>query len=301
MSELDNDKRLNDILEMIGRVAALDFSKVLPTSDKNDMIDAISLGLNMLSEELNSNVVERSKLDQVNRKLEKFAYTTAHDLKSPLNAITGLVCLLELSLNADQSSEVGQYISRLKHTTEQMKNLVHGILNYSKAELDAVQQEEMDLNVVLQEIIETDQLSDFADIQVVGQLPKVVFNRSGMHQVIRNLLSNAIKYSDKERCRITVQAEEGESQYCISVADNGPGIAVDDQHKIFQLFNTLDPSGRLDSHGIGLATVKSILENFQERIWVESSPGNGATFLFTLKKSPETKISSINGRQERVS
>ncbi len=119
------------------------------------MIDAISLGLNMLSEELNSNVVEKSKLDEVNRKLEKFAYTTAHDLKSPLNAITGLVFLLELTLNPNESSEAGQYITRLKHTTEQMKNLVHGILNYSKADMASVAREEMDLNVVLKEIVDT--------------------------------------------------------------------------------------------------------------------------------------------------
>src|SRR5437762_11270853 len=87
----ENSKRLNNILDMIGRIASLDFSKTLQTSDKNDIIDAISLGLNMLGEELSSNVVEKTKLDEVNGKLKKFAYTTAHDLKSPLNSIIGLV------------------------------------------------------------------------------------------------------------------------------------------------------------------------------------------------------------------
>jgi signal transduction histidine kinase len=280
---------------MIGRVAALDFSSVLTTSQKNDMIDAIALGLNMLSEELNSNVVEKSKLDQVNRKLEQFAYTTAHDLKSPLNAITGLVCLLELTLNPDESSDVYQYINRLKKTTEQMKNLVQGILNYSKADLTAVAREEVDLNVVVKEIVETDQLTDFADIRIIGTLPEINFNRSAMNQIIRNLLSNAIKYSDKDRCRITLQAYDRGTAYCISVSDNGPGIAEEDHHKIFELFNTLDPSARYDSHGIGLATVKNILEAFDERIWVESIPGNGATFSFTLKKSTLTKNAMIDG------
>src|SRR6185369_10892926 len=74
----ENSKRLNDILDMIGRIAALDFSAVLNPSNRNDIIDAISLGLNMLGEELNSKVIEKTKLDEVNNKLEKFAYTTAH-------------------------------------------------------------------------------------------------------------------------------------------------------------------------------------------------------------------------------
>ncbi len=116
-----------------------------------------------------------------------------------------------------------------------------------------------------------------------------------MDQVFRNLISNAIKYSDKERCCITIQADEGDQQYCISVSDNGPGIAPENHAKIFELFNTLDSSARHDSHGIGLATVKSILDTFKERIWVESTPGHGATFSFTLKKQPLTKTVLING------
>src|SRR5260370_30763321 len=83
-----DDSRLHAILDMIGKVAALDFSTTLPPGDKNDMIEAISVGLNMLSEELKTSVVEKSKLDEVNTKLEKFAYTTAHHIKSPLNSIT---------------------------------------------------------------------------------------------------------------------------------------------------------------------------------------------------------------------
>lgn len=285
MSDLEHNKRLNDILDMIGRIAALDFSKTLPTSDKNDMVDAIALGLNMLSEELNVNVVEKAKLDFVNSKLEKFAYTTAHDLKSPLNSITGLLSLLEDSIKPDETSDVYLYIAKLKKTTEQMKNLVEGILIYSKASAHEIEQEKIDLNKAFNEIIEIDHISNDADIRIVGSLPIVFFSRSTIYQVIRNLLSNAVKYSDKDVCKIVVQAKEMEDHYQIMVSDNGPGIALENQDIIFKLFNTIDTTAKVDSHGIGLATVKSILEASGERIWVESTLGEGATFYFTLKKS----------------
>lgn len=286
MSDFDQNERLNDILDMIGRIAALDFSRSLTTSDKNDMIDAIALGLNMLSEELNSNVVEKAKLDLVNSKLEKFAYTTAHDLRSPLNSITGLLSLLEDSINPDASSEVALFISKLKITTEKMKSLVEGILIYSKAGANEIVQEEIDLAQAFKEIIEIDDISKKAEIHIIHPLPIVFFNRSSLYQVIRNLLTNSVKHSDKDDCKITVQAKEKEDHYQIIIADNGPGIALENQAIIFKLFNKVDATTttNVDSHGIGLATVKSLLEDRGERIWVESVKGEGATFYFTIKK-----------------
>jgi len=284
LSGYENDKRLNEILDMIGRVAALDFSTMLQTSDKNDMIDAIALGLNMLSEELNANVVERSKLDDVNCKLEKFAYTAAHDLKSPLNSINGLVTLLEHSISTGQLKDVEHCIALLKTTTEKMKSLVQGILDYSKADATHIDTTEVDLNAVLKEVIETDQLTTRADIKIVGTLPCATFNRPAMEQIIRNLLNNAIKYSDKELCQIVVRARDRGEQYQISVTDNGPGIPTENHERIFDLFHKSGSGPRSDSQGIGLATVKSILDAFGEKIWVESEVGKGATFCFTLRK-----------------
>ncbi len=269
---------------MIGRMAALDFSIMLETSSKSDMIDAISLGLNMLSEELKSNVVERSKLDDVNRKLEKFAYTTAHDLKSPLNSVNGLIDLLEQSLADGDKKDAEEYIALLKATTGKMKSLVQGILDYSKVDVRKIERTEIDLNILFKEMIETDQLADCADIKIVGTLPSVTFNRPSMEQIIRNLLTNAVKYSDKELCQIVIRSRDKGEYYQICVTDNGPGIDPGKHEKIFELFYKSDTLPSADSHGIGLATVKSILDASGERVWVESVQGKGATFCFTLKK-----------------
>ncbi|MDH5603332.1 MAG: HAMP domain-containing histidine kinase [Cyclobacteriaceae bacterium] len=284
MSNFEDDKRLHEILEMIGRVAALDFSKMLPTSEKNDMIDAISLGLNMLSEELNSNVVEKSKLDKVNQKLEKFAYTTAHDLKTPLNSINGLVDLLELTLKPQNGTDVHEILTRMKKTTGQMKDLVHGILDFSKTDVASIVKEVIDLHVLCKEIVDSDRIGERSTVKFSERLPVVMFSKLGLEQVIRNLLNNAVKYMNKEQGEITFHVKEEDTYFQIGIADNGPGIAPEYQESIFEMFNRIDIESNADSQGIGLATVKNILDAFGERVWVESVPGEGATFWFTLKK-----------------
>ncbi len=277
------DPRLHAILDMIGKVAALDFSTTLSTSDRNDMVDAIAVGLNMLSEELNTSVVEKSKLDEVNTKLEKFAYTTAHDLKSPLNSIAGIVNLLELTIRPNATSEVADYLQRLKATVDKMKNLVQGILEYSKADAEKIERIETDLNKVFFEIVETDQFLQEVKVKIIGLLPVVFFNRSAIYQIFRNLISNAVKYSDKEVCELQIESTEMKDHYLISINDNGPGIAPENHDEIFKLFNKTSTT-KIDSHGVGLAMIKRILEASGERIWVESSLGNGATFFFTIKR-----------------
>jgi signal transduction histidine kinase len=278
-----DDERLHAILDMISKVAALDFSKTLGPSDKNDMIDAIAIGLNMLSEELNTRVVEKSKLDEVNSKLEKFAYTTAHDLKSPLNSIEGLVGLLEISLDPQQM-EVVEYLTRLKVTVNKMKDLVQGILNYSKADFENIQREEISLSGVLIEIMETDQFLHSVNVQINGTLPLIHFNKSAIYQIFRNLIGNAVKYCDKEICELKITTSEMKDHYQISIGDNGPGIPPSKHEGIFQPFNKMNSGKRADSHGVGLSVVKQILETAGEKIWVESAIGKGATFVFTLRK-----------------
>lgn len=280
----ETDKRLNDILDMIGNVAALDFSKTLIPSKKNDMIDAVSLGLNMLSEELSSSVVEKSKLDSVNKKLEKFACTTAHDLKSPLASIIGFVSLLEATLKPEQGSEIEEYLNYLKKTTEQMRSLIQGILEYSKTDTELIKKEIIDLNEIFEDVINSDQISEHATLKISNKLPIVFFNKPTLIQVIRNLLTNAIKHSDKETCEIVVESKTDDSHFQIRISDNGPGLALEDQKRIFEWLNKNDDYSKKDSHGIGLATVKNILDTFGEHIWVESVLGKGSTFCFTIKK-----------------
>jgi signal transduction histidine kinase len=105
-----------------------------------------------------------------------------------------------------------------------------------------------------------------------------------IQQLFHNLVSNAVKYMDKEQGEIEVGwADEG-SHWRFHVRDNGPGIAERHFERIFQLFQTLAPRDRVESTGVGLALVKKIVEMYQGRVWLESEPGKGSTFYFSLPK-----------------
>ena len=288
MDGQDNEQRLSDILDMIGSMASLDLSRVLKISDRNDMIDAIALGLNMLSEELNAQMVARDTLDELNDRLEQFAHTTAHDLKSPLNNQSGLLMLLELTLKPEKDSDVETCINKLKLMNEKMKSLVEGILAYSVVQAREITKERIDLNELLREVMELDDVAGRADVVVEGTLPNIFYNRTSSIQIIRNLLDNAIKYSDKTRCKIRISSKDLGAYYQITFKDNGPGIESQYHDKIFELFNKIEPSYKAGSVGVGLATVKRIVEAGGGRIWVESEQGKGASFHFTLPKHGES-------------
>lgn len=284
MSMAASESELNSILDMITSMASLDFSRKILPIGKNDEIAAIAEGLNMLSEELITNLVDKAELTKVNRKLSKFAYTTAHDLKSPLNSTAGLIHLIELSINQGDTSELQLHLSKLKKINAHMKDLVIGILDYSKAHSSNDLDQIVDFNEVLHHVIDLDNVRSYADIEVKQSLPTILFNKTAAIQLIRNLIDNAIKYCDKPRCKIHITCLEMEKAFQIAFEDNGPGIATHYQEKIFDLFNQMDYQETRNSVGIGLATIKNIVEAEGGKIWIQSEEGKGASFIFTLIK-----------------
>ena len=283
MQEKGDDKRLEEILEMIAKLASLDFSTELPISEKHDMIDAIALGLNMLGEELNTQVVARAQLDELNEKLEKFAYTTAHDLKSPLNSQSGLLNLLEYSIDLNTHPEVREIVDKIKSMNEKMKNLVLGILEYSRSNTRQLSLEPVDFHEALEEVLEVDGVLKKAKVEVNGRLPKVLLTKTASIQILRNLIENAIKYNDKDKCVIWVDGKKSGEFVEFSIKDNGPGISPEFHQQIFNVFDQANQKNKKGGLGIGLATVKNIIDAAGGKISIVSEPGKGANFLFTLK------------------
>jgi len=140
--------------------------------------------------------------------------------------------------------------------------------------------------VVRASVAETSQL--FADrtldVEITGPLPPVAADRDRVVQVLLNLLSNAAKFSDHDRGRVTVHARVDGSAVRVDVTDNGPGIAAAEQEAIFEKFQQGgDPqTGRLGGTGLGLPISRQIIDHLGGSLWVESTPGAGATFSFTL-------------------
>jgi signal transduction histidine kinase len=223
-------------------------------------------------------------LRRSNQELQDFAYVAAHDLKAPLRGIGTLADWIA-SDYADKFDEPGrQQLALLKRRVTRLTDLINGILHYSEIGRVTRPREIVDLGKLVPETIAL--LDPPSHIQVVvgGELPAVVSEKVRLGQVFRNLIDNAIKYMDKPQGRIEIGCTDQGSVWQFRVTDNGPGMEERHFEKIFQMFQTLVPRDQCESTGIGLPIVKKIVELFGGRIWVESKPGVGSTFFFTLPK-----------------
>ncbi len=235
--------------------------------------------LEKLNKDLESVVWE---LRRANKELQEFAYITAHDLKTPLRGIGTLADWISTDY-ADKFDEQGkQQVRLLVEKAKQMSALIDGILQYSRLGHTSPEKRQVDLNTVLSEVIAGIDPPENIEIIIENELPVLMCEKTQIMQVFQNLLSNAVKYMDKPEGQVKVGCVEQDGFWKFSVADNGPGIDEKYFKKIFKIFQTLSPQDRVDSTGIGLSIVKKIVELNAGIVWVESEPGKGSTFFFTL-------------------
>lgn len=276
--------RINDLIEMIGAIASLNFSKRVETDITNDPIDVMAYGLNMLSEELEANVVKKSMLEETNQSLERFCFTVAHDIKSPLNSTHTLIALIEAELEGIKNDSLKQYIELLKLINEQTRDMVNGILDYSRTNFNNTHMEEIDLQSLCHQIAEEYTVNKRVNITYPTKLPVVYYNSVALKQIVANLINNAIKHNDKPVCAIELQCIDKDDYFEFSIADNGPGIPEESSEKIFNLFENLKNT-KTDSYGIGLSIVKKLVTQANGHIWVHNNVPQGAKFVFTIAKS----------------
>lgn len=279
---VDEDK-INEMIQMIGAMASLNFSKRIETEITDNPIDVLAYGLNMLSEELEDNVVKKSMLEETNRSLERFSFTVAHDIKSPLSSAYTLMTLIEAELEGNNNETLREYIDLLKKINEQTREMVNGILDYSRANYNSIKQEDVDLSLFLNQIAEEYRLSDKVTFILPPHLPTIRFNKLALKQIFGNLINNAIKHNNKAQCHISIECTPKEDFYEIAVTDNGPGIPERDKERVFDLFENLKTTLE-DSHGIGLSIVKKLVTQANGNIWVDVANTNGARFVFTIEK-----------------
>ncbi len=225
------------------------------------------------------------ELETTNKELRNFAYIVSHDLKAPLRGISQLSTWLIQDYGEALPQEGKELLDLLIDRVKRMDRLIDGILAYSRAGRPSETVEEIDLNLLLSEIVKS--LMPPASIQVTydNSLPMLHGNTTQIAQVFQNLLSNAIKFMDKPEGHIRVGCAEDGEYWRFWIADNGPGIEVQHHERIFQIFQTLrGTSGESENSGVGLSIVKKVIETHGGKIWVESTPGAGSTFWFTLPK-----------------
>ena len=154
MTEQQSDERLDAILVMLECVASLDFSIRLPISSRGDTIDAVASGLNMLSEELESSVIQRSRLIEINEDLDRFAYVAAHDIRSPLFVSGFLAHILSEQLEGHPNEEVAKHLDMLKASNAHMEHLLSGILAYSRIGIAHAEMQEVDLGELCTQVVD---------------------------------------------------------------------------------------------------------------------------------------------------
>ncbi len=227
------------------------------------------------------------KLEKKNQELEQFAFTVAHDLKSPLNVIIGLSDLFMQKYKGQFDADGMKIMDTIKGSTSKLAGFISELLEYSRLEKilgeDKIAVDVAQLEVYLSSLFAADKN---CQLKFVTTITTLLVNKTALEQSLANLMTNALKYNDKLIAEVEVGIHENEAAYIFYVKDNGPGIAPANQEKIFRIFET---SGTVDrygkkGHGIGLATVKKIVEKQGGELRVESALGAGSNFIFTLKK-----------------
>jgi light-regulated signal transduction histidine kinase (bacteriophytochrome) len=248
---------------------------------------------------LNKEIAERKraeeKLEQAvkelvrsNYDLEQFAYIASHDLKSPLLSISGFAKLLEKNYKDKLDSDAHEYIDIIINSIDRMENLVNDLLTYSRIGTSNSKLNPIDVNNIFVRAIAnlTVEIEKNGAKVAHDSLPTVIGNDIQLEQLLQNLIGNAIKFHSQEPPRVHISVEQKGENWVFSVKDNGIGIASEDRDKIFNMFHCLH-RGEYKGAGIGLAVCKKIVELHGGNIWVESQPGKGSIFYFTIPRTRE--------------
>ncbi|MDF9746414.1 PAS domain S-box protein [Natrinema salsiterrestre] len=224
------------------------------------------------------------KLEESNERLEQFAYAASHDLQEPLRMVTSYLRLIEGRYADELDADGEEFIDYAVDGAERMREMIDGLLAYSRVETQGDPLEPVDLDAVFAAVREDLQVRiDETDAEITAEsLPRVAGDASQLRQVFQNLLANAIEYSGDEPPRIHVSADRDGGDWEISVRDEGIGIDPSDQDRIFRVFQRLHSHETHDGTGIGLALCHRIVERHGGEIRVDSEPGDGATFSITL-------------------
>jgi len=234
---------------------------------------------------LNKELEERSEeLARSNSDLEKFAYVASHDMQEPLRTIVSYIELIQKKISGSVDEEMKQYMDFVVHAGYRMRELITGLLEYSKVDKEQKPFEKVSCEDVLKEVIENLHSSiDDNNVTIISDvLPEINANHIRMVQLFQNLISNAIKFKGDNKPQVKISCKKREGYYLFSIEDNGIGINPDYKDKIFEIFRRLYPIGKYLGSGIGLAISKKIVESYKGKIWVESKPGKGSTFYFTI-------------------
>ena len=274
----------------LGTLCVIDHKPNLLSQSQISSLSALSNQvINLLELRKSKQQLERTimELEEKNEGLERFAVVAAHDLKTPLINISSLAQLFQNQYKDILDSEGLEMLEMIIGSSGNLIGLIDGLLQYSKSE-SLLREGKSDIEL---QMLRTDLEGLFnydhqLKLVLKSDLTKIKAHKTALHQILINLITNAIKYHDKETVEIELGVSESDTHFLFYVKDNGPGIETIHQERIFKIFEKLATTDKFGvrGNGIGLATVKKIVEKLGGAIRVESDLGKGAKFIFSLEK-----------------
>jgi signal transduction histidine kinase len=233
------------------------------------------------------------ELEAKNAELERFTYTVSHDLKSPLVTIKGFLGWLEKDVAAGDTSRLQRDLQHIRDAANKMQALLDDLLELSRIGRLMNPPQAVPLANLVNEAVNlvAGQIeARGVQVNIAPDLPVVYGDHPRLVEALQNLLDNAIKFmGNQSQPQVSIGATNDDGETIFFIQDNGSGIALPYQQKIFGLFERLDQS--VEGTGVGLALVKRIIEIHGGRIWVKSAGlGQGSTFYFTLPKPPDALV-----------
>jgi PAS domain S-box-containing protein len=294
----DQRKRISGRLAVLHDITERKQAEALLQKAHNELqqrVEERTVKLQITNEQLMREIEERKRAEEAlkektealarsNQELEQFAYVASHDLREPLRMVTSYVQLLSRRYKGKLDSDADDFINYAVEGATRTWKLINDLLVYSRVGSQAKELEATDCEMVLNQSLNNLKVTieETGAVVTHDPLPTVMADNLQLGQLLQNLIENGIKFRGSEPPRVHVSASRNGNKWIFSVRDNGIGIAPEYAERIFVIFQRLHSRAEYPGMGVGLAICKKIVGRHGGRIWVESEPGKGATFYFTL-------------------
>lgn len=261
------------------------------TEDDVHFVQSIAnvISLAMERQHAEQSAIQQQKKQEAEKRrreeLEEFTYFASHDLREPLRQITSYSQLLKMNFDKQMDTKGAQFLQFIVDGSNRMQRLIDGLIAYSKLSAKEETPSDVDCNSALADAIANLEvtLKESGGTISRGKLPSVFGKKALLVQLFQNLIANSLKYRDAGKPpKIEVKAAKTDGEWIFSVRDNGIGFDKQYAEQIFLMFRRLHGPHEYPGSGIGLALCKRIVQTHGGRIWVESKPGDGSVFSFTL-------------------